>query len=154
MTRLTITQIPETRRAELDAIARSYFAEVLPDGPPYVPVTLDSYWRERGRHPYLIEFGTEPIGFALVWTHADGTHELAEFTIRPEWRHRGFGTDAAEMIFLALGGDWMLGVSSEPPGALTFWQHCLDTIEAAHEVNEGPPKHAAQSGCLTFRIAR
>jgi len=154
MTRLSITQVCESRRTEIEAMAHAYYAEVLPEGPPFVPTTLDRYWRERGRHPYLIDLDGVRIGFALVWTHADGTHELAEFTIRPDWRHKGLGTDAAEMIFEALGGDWTLGVSREPPGALAFWQQCLDHIDAAHDVTSGPPKYRTQSGSFTFRIAR
>ena len=154
MTRLSITQIPEARRAELDAMARSYYAEVLPDGPPFVPVTIDAYWRDRGRHPYLITIGDDPIGFALVWTHADGTHELAEFTIRPPWRNKGHGTDAATLIFEALGGDWTLGVAAQPPGAMNFWRQCLDSIETAHDITQGPPRTPSQSGSFTFRIAR
>lgn len=138
----------------LEAMAAAYFAEVLPQGPPFVPGTLDSYWNTRGRHPYLIWLGETPIGFALVWTHPDGTHELAEFTIGRQWRHKGYGTNAAHLVFNALGGDWALGVAKASPGGIPFWAQCIAACEGACEIVQGPPKTKTQSGSFTFRIAR
>ncbi|NNE51601.1 MAG: GNAT family N-acetyltransferase [Sulfitobacter sp.] len=152
--RLAITPVPEDQRALIDTMAHSYFRELLPDGPPYVPQTLDRYWMEPGRHPYLITLDGTAIGFALVWNHADGFHELVEFTIQPAFRHRGLGTEAATMIFEALGGDWILGVAQHSPGGMTFWENCLNDCETISDIVEGPPRTAHQQGSLTFRVAR
>lgn len=152
--RITITPVPESNRAVLDAMAKSYFAELLPDGPRYYPSALDRYWMERGRHPYLINADGLPIGFALVWNHADGTHELTEFTILPKHRHQGIGTQAAHLIFNALGGDWTLGVAQNSPGGMAFWDQCLKDCENACEIIASPPKTAHQCGSYSFRIER
>ena len=147
--RITIAPVPESRRTVLDAMAQTYFREILPEGPPYFPAALDRYWIERGRHPYLIEQDGTPIGFALVWNHADGTHELTEFTIQPAFR-----TVAAGLIFDALGGDWVLGVAAQSPGGMAFWRQCLAEIESVCEISERAPRTAHQVGSFAFRIAR
>ncbi len=152
--RISIAPVPESRRAVLDGMARSYFREVLPNGPAFFPNALDRYWIEPGRHPYLIEQDGVPIGFALVWNHPDGTHELTEFTILPAHRHQGIGTQAAEMIFLALGGDWVLGVARNPAGAMVFWQQCLEACEGVCEITRRPPRTANQAGSFSFRVER
>jgi predicted acetyltransferase len=151
---ISISPVPERDRKILDDMAKTYFAELLPDGPSYYPAALDRYWIEKGRHPYLIMGNGMPIGFALVWNHADGTHELTEFTIRPDHRHKGHGTEAAHLIFNALGGDWTLGVATHSPGGMAFWQQCLSDCENACEIVPGPPKTAHQSGSYSFRIER
>ncbi|MDF1728228.1 MAG: GNAT family N-acetyltransferase [Sulfitobacter sp.] len=151
---LHITPLPEARRAQLDAMAQAYFRELLPQGPPYVPQSLDRYWIDPGRHPYLITLDDLAIGFALVWNHAGGVHELVEFTIQPAFRHRGLGTEAATMIFEALGGDWVLGVASNSPGGMEFWQNCLTDSESIVDIESGPPRTAHQQGSFTFRVLR
>lgn len=151
---LHIVPVPASRRTELLALARAYYAEVFPHGPPFVDGALDPYWTTRGRHPYLIERGTDVIGFALVWTHPDGLHELAEFTILPEWRHKGLGTEAAHRIFSALAGDWVLGVAAQSPGGMDFWQQCLTSFEDAHDITSEPRRTPSQIGSFRFRIAR
>ncbi len=151
---ITIAPVPESRRAVLDAMAQTYFREILPDGPRYYPAALDRYWVEQGRHPYLIESDAVPIGFALVWNHRDGSHELAEFTIQPAFRHKGVGTQAAGLIFTALGGDWVLGVAEHSPGGMAFWRQCLEGIEGVCEIIEGPPRTKHQVGSFSFRVGR
>ena len=152
--RLTIAPVPQADQPLLETMAASYFAEILPSGPPFVPGTIDSYWTTRGRHPYLVMLGRTPIGFALVWTHPDGTHELAEFTIGKPWRHNGYGTDAAHLVFGALGGDWTLGVATASPGGIPFWSQCIAACDGVCEIVQGPPKTNSQNGSFSFRIAR
>jgi predicted acetyltransferase len=151
---VSITPVPERNRLTLDAMAMAYFSEILPDGPRYYPAALDRYWIEPGRHPYLINLDGLPIGFALVWNHKGGLHELAEFTIQPAHRHKGIGTESAHLVFNALGGDWTLGVAKESPGGMAFWRQCLEACENACDITEGPPKTAQQIGSYAFRIQR
>jgi predicted acetyltransferase len=152
--RLTISPVPESQRAMIDGMAQSYFRELLPGGPPYVPQTLDRYWTDSGRHPYVITLDDVAIGFALVWNHDDGTHEMVEFTIQPAFRKRGLGTAAATMIFEALGGDWVLGVATHSPGGMAFWETCLEDCERIETIIEGPPRTANQQGSFAFRVLR
>ena len=152
--RISISPVPESRRAIIDAMAAAYFDELLPEGPRFYPAAIDRYWIERGRHPYLIEQNGAAIGFALVWNHPDGTHELTEFTIQPAFRHQGIGTQAAGLIFAALGGDWVLGVAENSPGGMEFWRQCLDGIDGVCDVAEAPPRTRHQSGSFSFRVER
>jgi predicted acetyltransferase len=152
--RLTISPVREAHRGQLDQMAKGYFRELMPDGPPYVPQTLDRYWSEPGRHPYLIELDEKPIGFALVWNHPDGVHEMVEFTILAAHRHKGIGTQAAILLFEALGGDWTLGVATHSPGGLDFWRTCLNACDSITDITLGPPKTSCQQASLTFRVLR
>lgn len=152
--KVSINPVPEASRDVIDQMAKAYFTEVLPDGPCYYPAALDRYWSEKGRHPYVIKADDTPIGFALVWNHGDGTHELAEFTIKPAFRHKGIGTQAAHLVFNALGGDWTLGVATQSPGGMAFWQGCLADCENICEIQTGAPKTVHQCGRYTFRIQR
>ena len=152
--RISLSPCPESRRTVLDAMATTLFRELLPDGPHYHPAAIDRYWIEPGRHPYLIELDGTAIGFALVWNHPDGTHELTEFTIQPAFRHRGIGTEAAGLVFAALGGDWVLGVAVQSPGGMTFWRQCLSGIEGVCDVTEQPPRTRHQIGSFAFRVER
>jgi len=152
--RITIHTVPETRRTELDTMALAYYREILPQGPPFFPAALDRYWIEAGRHPYLIAQDGVSIGFALVWNHRDGTHELTEFTVQPAFRHLGIGTVAALLVFESLGGDWVLGVAKQSPGGMAFWQQALETGENVTEITQGPPRTVHQVGSFSFRIER
>ncbi|WP_341232859.1 GNAT family N-acetyltransferase [uncultured Sulfitobacter sp.] len=151
---LSIAPVSEQDRAVLDDLAKAYFAEIFPDGPNYYPSALNRYWIEKGRHPYVINLDGAPIGFALVWNHPDGTHELAEFTIHPDHRRQGVGTQAAYLVFNALGGDWTLGVVENSPGSMAFWEQCLAECENACEITTGPPKTPHQCGSFNFRVER
>lgn len=152
--RVTVRRVEEAERHMLDGLAFAYYSEVLPDGPSYFPALLDRYWIEPGRHPYFIEVDGALAGFALVWNHKGGIHELAEFTIQPEFRHKSVGTQAALLIFEALGGEWTLGVTRHFPGAWEFWQTCLQDAEGVFDLAQGPPKTQNQVGSFTFRVAR
>lgn len=152
--RVGVRPVAVAERGVIDDMARRYYAEVLPNGPLYHPRMLDRYWSEAGRHPYLVEVDGAPAGFALVWNHDDGTHELAEFTVRPEFRHQGIGTQAALLVFESLGGAWTVGVSRHVPQAMAFWDSCLHGAQELFDIEEGPPRTGNQSGSFTFRVAR
>ncbi|MFT6676832.1 MAG: putative acetyltransferase [Sulfitobacter sp.] len=152
--KITLSRVAEPDRAVLENMAKRHFSEIFPDGPLFYSAALDRYWIETGRHPYLIQLDGRPIGFALVWNHADGCHELAEFTIEPAFRKQGIGTEAATMIFGALGGDWVLGVAKHAPDGMAFWQKCLEGCDDIHEITLGPPRAAQQCGSYSFRVGR
>lgn len=152
--RISIAPVPEHNRGVIDAMAETYFRELLPDGPVYYPAALDRYWIEAGRHPYVIELDGVPVGFALVWNHADGCHELAEFTIQPAFRKRGIGTEAATLVFQALGGDWVLGVANHAPNGMDFWRQCLEGCEAIFDIDQAAPRTEHQCGSYVFRVGR
>src|SRR3954463_15869930 len=64
------------------------------DGP------LDPYFRDDGRHPFLIRVDGKLAGFALVslrsrLTGATGVADMAEFFVMRRYRHRGVGLAAA-----------------------------------------------------------
>lgn len=50
------------------------------------------------------------------------TVEMAEFYVKPEWRHTGLGQRAAHALFTQHPGGWSLSVSPDNPRGLAFWR--------------------------------
>jgi predicted acetyltransferase len=78
------------------------------------------------------------------------THELAEFTIHPDHRRQGIGTQAAYLVFNALGGEWTLGVVENSPGSMAFWEQCLAECEKRLRDYDRPAQNAASMWQLQF----
>jgi predicted acetyltransferase len=109
------------RAGAIQAMMAPYLTELVPEGPPEYP-HLSLYWQDRDRLPYLIRVDARDAGFALVREHADlGFHEMAEFYIRPVYRRRGVGREAARMLFARHRGWWHLQVLDDNAPARAFW---------------------------------
>ena len=54
---ITLSPVLEKDRALLDTMAARYFAEALPEGPPFYPAALDRYWRSRRQRKDRAEGG-------------------------------------------------------------------------------------------------
>jgi predicted acetyltransferase len=71
---------------------------------------FDDYWRDPTRLPYLVEVGSEPIGFIFVnrWSPSGRStdYSFAEFYVRPEWRRHGHGLCAASQVLKRHPGQW------------------------------------------------
>jgi predicted acetyltransferase len=98
---------------------------------------LDAYWREPGRHAFLIRRGGRTVGFALIRGPASTgspVHQMAEFYVEPEARRRGIGRDAVIEMWERFPGDWELQVHSRNAGAVRFWSSCVERATG------GPPR--------------
>jgi predicted acetyltransferase len=83
---------------------------------------LEKYWSEASRHPYLLYFQEQVVGFALV-RELDSTSnfELAEFYIASDFRGNGIGRQAAAAIFQSHVGIWSVGVRNDNAKGHRFW---------------------------------
>ncbi len=98
---------------------------------------LDSYWNEKGRHPYLFYYKNELAGFSFMRdTHSTESlsSQVAEFYIIPGKRGIGIGQKAAVIIFEMFPGYWELQVHSKNKAAIGFWKKCLRS-KAKYEPN-------------------
>ena len=86
---------------------------------------FDAYFREPDRVAWLILDDGAPAGFALVnAVSCMGEaidRAMAEFTIVPRYRRRGFAMEAVKRVFAALPGRWEIKYSEDNPPARAFW---------------------------------
>lgn len=119
-----------------------FFAvEFGPDG-SFVYPHLALYWREPGRHPFLIRIEGEVAGFALIrrGSIVSGNQlvwDMAEFSISRPYRRRGAGTAASHQVWSRFAGPWEVRVIEQNRLALSFWEHAIAqfTGEPAHPLS-------------------
>jgi predicted acetyltransferase len=92
--------------------------------------SLDAYWTDDWRHPFLIRVESQLGGFALVHersrlTGAAGTFDMAEFFVLRKFRRRGVGGLAAFAAFDRFRGDWEVRERSTNPAATAFWRRAI-----------------------------
>lgn len=89
---------------------------------------LDTYWQEKGRHPFLFYIENHLVGFSFIRDSKSTESEcsqVAEFYIIPEERRQGIGKRAAIKIFDLFPGKWELQVHSKNKSATMFWEKCI-----------------------------
>jgi predicted acetyltransferase len=92
--------------------------------------SLDLYWTEAGRYPFLIRAEERLAGFALVdrggWLNnsIDG-HMIAEFFILRMYRRSGIGRAAAAQLFDRFPGPWEIASPATNVPAQAFWRSTL-----------------------------
>ena len=120
---------------------------------------LPSYWSEpEKRFPFLIRFGSQPAGFALVTRGSPVTDEpehldVAEFFVLRRYRRTGVGRQAAFLLWNRLPGQWVVRVSEANRAGLPFWRAVVDQYTSgtfSESERDGNP-HSWR--VLTFRSA-
>lgn len=121
---------------------------------------FDVYWREPGRHPYLIFLDGEIAGFSFVRDSRSNdapVSQLSEFYIEPRYRRMGVGGIAARKIWSFFPGPWEFRVFALNTAAIAFWKSCMTagSIEnvAIRELS-GPDGARIQFNFLTGDTAR
>jgi predicted acetyltransferase len=86
---------------------------------------FEAYWTDPDRWPYAIEARGDIVGFALVnrWSPSRrGTDfSIAEFSIEPRARRRGYGLSAACQILQKHHGHWEIAFFKRNAKAEAFW---------------------------------
>jgi predicted acetyltransferase len=103
--------------------------EVGADGLFHVP-SLDAYWQDAWRHPFVIRVGENVAGFALVHqksriTGDESTWDMAEFFVMRQHRRRGVGAEMAKALFDRYPGRWEVRERRENERAITFWRSVI-----------------------------
>lgn len=92
--------------------------------------SLESYWSEPERFPFLI-FGDDTIaGFVMVNSYTcldenEGAKSIAEFFIMRKYRRQGVGTRAASAIFDRFPGKWEVRQIKANVAAHRFWRKVI-----------------------------
>jgi predicted acetyltransferase len=106
--------------------------EIGPDGRfGYEPLSL--YWKEAGRHPFLIKASGNLAGFALVRegslnSGAEDIRDMAEFFIIRGRRRLGIGMKAAHTLWSRFPGKWEIRVRDQNRGAKEFWSKAIEVF--------------------------
>jgi predicted acetyltransferase len=93
---------------------------------------LDAYFRESGRHAFLLRRDGEVVGFALIRApeSTGGAWQVAEFYVDSQHRRCGIGREAMRSIWKRFPGDWELQIHARNDAAIRFWTFCVK--DAAH----------------------
>jgi predicted acetyltransferase len=110
---------------------------------------LSLYWREAGRHPFLVRVNGSLAGFVLVKKGSEVSRrsdvwDVAEFFILRGYRRRGIGVRAAHEIWNGLPGPWEVRVLKANTAAQRFWARAIslfvgETIPPVRIEKEGTP---------------
>jgi predicted acetyltransferase len=93
----------------------------------YPQLTL--YWREPGRHPFLVRVDGKLAGFVLVKAGSDASsQDMAEFFVLRRYRGRGIGTRIAHEVWRRLPGRWEVRVMEANTAALHFWAYAISSF--------------------------
>jgi predicted acetyltransferase len=95
-------------------------------GYPWLPL----YWTEEDRWPFLVLVDGKLAGFVFVTRGSPpggdpAVYDMAEFFIVRGQRKRGFGTEAARLIWRRFPGPWRVRVIGSNRPALAFWRSAL-----------------------------
>jgi predicted acetyltransferase len=91
---------------------------------------LPLYWREAGRHPFLVWADGKLAGFVLVRRGSEfsghkNVWDMAEFFVIRAYRRRGIGTQIAHDVWQRLPGPWEIRVMEANVSALRFWERAI-----------------------------
>lgn len=103
--------------------------ELKPDG-RFGYANLPLYWREPGRHPFLVRLNSNIIGFVLVKrgsqiSDSDAIWDMAEFFVVRGHRRRGIGTEIAREVWKRFPGIWEVRVMRSNRAACAFWEYAI-----------------------------
>ncbi len=91
--------------------------------------SLDLYWSEEGREPFLLRVDSDLAGFVFLkrWS-ASGKpvdRSIAEFFVMRKYRREGVGTRMAHRILRERPGRWEIPVARYNAPALAFWERVV-----------------------------
>ena len=96
---------------------------------------LDHYWKEKGRHPFIVRVGGKLAGFVLVNRHtylSGNEWSIAEFFIMRKYRRRGIGKAVAFHIFDQFRGKWEVQEVEANVPAQRFWRKAIAEYTGGH----------------------
>lgn len=86
------------------------------------------YFEEENRHPYILKYNGNLVGFALVRLNEDGRYEIGEFFVLNKYRKIGMGTFMANEIFEKYKGKWEIRTLLKNKRAQEFWRKVINNI--------------------------
>lgn len=97
--------------------------------------SLDHYWLEQGRHPFLVRVGGKLAGFVLVNRHTfvpGNELAIAEFFIMRKYRRMGVGRTISFQVFERFRGKWEIQQTETNLPAQAFWRSVVAAYTAGN----------------------
>ena len=86
---------------------------------------FDEYFIDKKRIAYFINKDNELVGFIMVHPYSyfndEIDYNLAEFTIFPKYRRKGYGAEAVKLLFKKHPGIWEIKYNTKNIKAVNFW---------------------------------
>lgn len=102
----------------------------MPENGLYECIDFKKYWETPGIYPFLIRYGDELAGFAIIdkkGSEPSIDYNMAQFFILRKFKGKGIGRYVAHQCFEQFSGTWEVMVMPENTGAYQFWR---STIQA------------------------
>jgi predicted acetyltransferase len=95
--------------------------------------SLQHYWSEPGRHPFLVRVDDKLAGVVLVKRGSEisgdeAVWDVAEFFVLRGYRRRGIGTHIAHEVWRRFPGIWEVRVMQSNVPARDFWAHAISML--------------------------
>ena len=92
--------------------------------------SVDPYWSDAWRHPFVIRSDDHVAGFALVSRKSrlsgdPNTSDVAEFFVLRRYRRQGVGSQMATELFDRFPGRWEVRERRENEQAISFWRRVI-----------------------------
>lgn len=139
--RVVVRPAEAAERPLIEGLMQFYiydFSELEPAGSPrfdlgrdgrFEDYPLDSYWRDEGHWPLLVEVDGKAAGFALVnrGSHRGAVNDahMGEFFVMRKYRQGGVGTEALRQVFAMHPGVWEAAVVERNAAAKAFWPRAI-----------------------------
>jgi len=97
----------------------------MPKDGLYECTDFKKYWEDKNAFPFLIRYGDELAGFAIVDKKGSDTSidfNMAQFFVARKFKNKGFGRYAAHQCFKKFTGEWEVMVMPDNEGAYRFWR--------------------------------
>jgi predicted acetyltransferase len=99
----------------------------------YQPFDLKSYWVNENEHAFFLKADTELVGFALVECGLNGEpHSINEFFVLKKFNGKGYGSQAAVMLFDQFPGKWQITQIANNYPAQAFWRNVINKYTNGH----------------------
>src|SRR3990167_8148720 len=97
----------------------------MPKDGLYECIDFKKYWEDKNAFPFLIRYGDELAGFAIVDKKGSDTNidfNMAQFFVARKFKNKGFGRYVAHQCFKKFTGVWEVMVIPGNEGAYRFWR--------------------------------
>jgi predicted acetyltransferase len=89
---------------------------------------LDSYFKEKNRFPFFIILDGKTVGFVLINSYSitqSDSKSISEFFIESDYRRRGIGKMAAQLVFKLFPGKWEIRQLNSNSVGQAFWRRVI-----------------------------
>ena len=112
---------------------------------------FEEYFVDPERKAFFIYADDLMVGFAMINPYSviggSPDYTLAEFTVFPSYRRRGYGREAAQLIFSTYQGVWEVKYNEKNVAAKKLWTEVISPYEPkVHHLNEMETVFVFQNG--------